>query len=124
MHVTRPLPDDVAARLEHLERLLQEWRGALHTSEHDDASPNHGERRMAPTLARMKSLTLLLQSSLVRPDADLIDRITMQLLLADYAEVVHELRVSANGVARTLKEAAHIVANAERVVRGDTKSRG
>ena len=125
MHLTRPLPDDVAARLEQLERVLQEWRGALHPSEPDDASPDGGGgRRVAPTLARIKSLTALLQSSLARPDADLVDRITMQLLLADYTEVVHALRVSTNGAAGTLKEAANIVANAERIVRGDAKSRG
>jgi hypothetical protein len=124
MHLTRPLPDDGAARLEQLERVLQEWRAALHPSEHDDASPEHGGTRVAPTLARIKSLTALLQSSLVRPDADLVDRITMQLLLADYTDVVHELRVSTDGAARTLKEAANIVANAERLVRGDAKSRG
>jgi hypothetical protein len=124
MHVTRPVPEDVASRLERLERVLQEWREELHPSEHDDASPDSAGTRMAATLTRIKRLTALLQSSLVRPDPDMIDRITMQLLLADYADVVRELRASTNGAAHTLKEAANIVANAERIVRGDAKSRG
>ena len=124
MHLTRPIPEDVASRLERLERVLHEWREELHRSEHDDASPDRAGTRMAATLARIKGLTALLQASLVRPDADLVDRITMQLLLADYTDVVHGLRVSTNGAASTLKEAANIVANAERIVRGDAKSRG
>ena len=123
MHLTRPMPDDVAARLEQLERVLQEWRGTLHLSEQDDASPDRDATRVATTLARIKRLTAVLQSSLVRSDPDLVDRITIQLLLADYTDVVHELRASANGAARTVKDAASVVANAERILRGDAKSR-
>jgi hypothetical protein len=123
MHLTRPMPDDVAARLEQLERVLQEWRGTLHLSEQDDGLPDRGATRVATTLARIKRLTAVLQSSLVRSDPDLVDRITIQLLLADYTDVVHELRASTNGAARAVKDAASVVANAERILRGDAKSR-
>jgi hypothetical protein len=78
---------------------------------------------MLATLARIKRLTALVHSSLVRPDPDALDRITMQLLLVDYAHVVQELRASADGAAGTLKEAANVVADAARSLRGDAKSR-
>ena len=123
MHLTRPAADDLASRLEQLERVLQEWYATLRRSDGDDAPLDRGAMRMLATLARIKRLTALVHSSLVRPDPDALDRITMQLLLVDYANVVQELRASASGAAGTLKEAANVVADAERSLRGDAKSR-
>jgi len=123
MHLTRPAADDLASRLEQLERVLQEWYATLRRSDGDDAPLDRGATRMLATLARIKRLTALVHASLVRPDPDALDRITMQLLLVDYSTVVQELRASADGAARTLKEAANAVADAERSLRGDAKSR-
>ena len=122
MHLTRPAADDLASRLEQLERVLQEWHATLRRSD-GDAPLDRGATRMLATLARIKRLTALVHSSLVRPDPDALDRITMQLLLVDYAHVIQELRASADGAAGTLKEAAKVVADAERSLRGDAKSR-
>ena len=122
MHLTRPAADDLASRLEQLERVLQESHATLRRSD-GDAPLDRGATRMLATLARIKRLTALMHSSLVRPDPDALDRITMQLLLADYASVIQELRASADGAAGTLKEAANVVADTARSLRGDAKSR-
>jgi predicted tellurium resistance membrane protein TerC len=106
MHLTRPAANDLASRVEQLERVLQESRARLPGS-------------MAAILLRIKRLTALVQSSLVRSDPDEVDCMTMQLLLADYAHVVQELRASAKSAADTLKAAANSVAHTERIVRGD-----
>lgn len=79
--------------------------------------------RIAAALDRIKRLTVLVQSSLVRSDPDLVDRLIMQLLLADYTDVVAELRASATGAAGTLQDAATTIAATERLLRGDAKSR-
>jgi hypothetical protein len=101
MHLTRPAAADLASRLEQLERVFQESRALL---------------------VRIKRLTMLVHSSLVRSDPDEVDRMTMQLLLADYAHMVQELRASASGAADALKTAAKCVAHTERELSGEVKA--
>jgi hypothetical protein len=123
MHLMRPAADDLASRLDQLERVLQESRATLRAADGEGAALNHSTTRMAAALERIKRFTALVRSSLVRSHPDAVDRITIQLLLADYAEVAAELRASANRAAGTLKEAADAVADTERIVRGDVTSR-
>jgi ABC-type transporter Mla subunit MlaD len=123
MHLMRPAIDDLARRLEQLERVLQDSRATLRVTDGEDAALDRAAPRVAATLARIKSLTALVQSSLVRSEPDAIDLLTTQLLLSDYALVVQELRASTSGAASTLKEAATVVAETERVLRADAKRR-
>src|SRR5262245_40809020 len=123
MHLTWPPADDLAARLDQLERVLHEWHAALRGSDGDGTPLDRASMQMAATLRRIKRLTALVHSSLVRSDADHVDRITMQLLLADYTYVVQELRASATTAAGMLKEAANVVADTERTLHGDAASR-
>jgi hypothetical protein len=123
MHLMRPAADDLASRLDQLERVLQESRATLRGADGEGAPLDRSAMRMAAALERMKRVTALLRPSLVRVHPDGVDRIMMQLLLADYADVVTELRASTNRAAGTLKEAANAVADTERILRGDARSR-
>jgi len=110
MHLTRPVPTDLASRLQQLERVVQESLTTVRGGG-DDAM-----------LVRIKRLTALVHSSLVRRDPDDVDLVTMQLLPADYAHVVQELRASASGAAEALKTAAKCVAHTERDLSGEVKA--
>ena len=123
MHMIRPAADDLALRLDQLERVLQDSRATLRGTDAESAPLDRSAMRIAAALERIKRLTVLVQSSLVRSDPDLVDRLIMQLLLADYTDVVAELRASTAGAAGTLKDAATTIAATERLLRGDAKSR-
>jgi hypothetical protein len=123
MHLMRPAADDLASRLDQLELVLQESRATLRRANAEGAPLDRSTMRMAAALERIKRVSALLRSSLVRSHPDSADRIMMQLLLADYADVVAELRASTNSAAGTLRESANAVADTERILRGDANSR-
>lgn len=123
MHVIRPAADDLALRLDQLERVLQDSRATLRGADAESTPLDRSAMRIAAALDRIKRLTALVQSSLVRSDPDLVDRLVMQLLLADYTDVVAGLRASTDRAAGTLKDAATTIAATERLLRGDAKSR-
>jgi hypothetical protein len=123
MHVIRPAAEDLALRLDQLERVLQDSRATLRGTDAESSALDRSAMRIAAALDRIKRLTALVQSSLVRPDPDLVDRLIMQLLLADYTDVVADLRASTNRAAGMLKDAATTIAATERLARGDAKSR-
>jgi hypothetical protein len=121
MHLTRPAATDLRLRLEQLERVLQESLAAVRGGG-GEAPENRPAPPIPAILVRIKRLTALVHSSLVRSDPDEVDLITMQLLLADYAYVVQELCASASGAADALKTAAKCVAHTERILGGEAKT--
>jgi hypothetical protein len=103
--------DDINSRLEQYERVLLEWRTLVRAAGGNGGAADPSGARVQATLTRIQRLTEILRSSSHRREPDALDRVTMQLLLEDYSEIVRGLRASANEAASRLGNVADLIAD-------------
>ena len=112
--VMRGSVDDINSRLEQLERVLVEWRTTVRAAGANGGADDPSGARAQATLTRIERLTEILRSSTHRREPDALDRVTMQMLLEDYSEIVRGLRASADDAASRLKNVADFIADESR----------
>jgi hypothetical protein len=111
---------DLRQRLEELERLLVQHRPWFR-----DNSGNGVEAvdaRIGRTLDRLRQLTTAMQRRNSDND-DPLDRVTMRLMLEDYAAVLSHLRASVRTAEQLLSSVATTVTDGHRIVRRQSKRR-
>jgi hypothetical protein len=111
---------DLRRRLEQLERLLVEHRPSFRDDTGDEVESTAA--RIDAVLQRLRQLTTAMQ----RRNADIndpLDRVTMRLMLEDYAAALSHLRASIRHAEHLLSSVAKTVTDAQRFVRLETKRR-
>ena len=109
---------DVAARLERLERLLDECRIPVTAGAGRGADTESAGILLNAFLDRIQGLASEVQSGIEhRHDADTLDGLTVHLLLEDYAAALRQLRASANETRRNLTMVANVIGNGRRLIR-------
>ena len=109
---------DLTSRLHQFERALEQWHAVLSRADGDGGTPGSANTRVAATLTRIERLAEMLQSRINRTsDIDALDKVTMQLLLDDYSEVVRQLRATAADAAERLKSVSAVIADGNRLIR-------
>ena len=108
---------DLLARLERLQRLLEECRVPVATRVDPEASKGTLGIPLNAVLGRIERLSDEVRSSLeCRHNGDALDALTARLLLEDYVAAVRELRTLANETGRSLDVAASTLEKGRRFI--------
>ena len=105
---------DLRRRLEELEQLLVQHRTSLRDTDRSDG--NSADVRIDATLDRLRELTTALQREHADSD-DPLSRVTMRLMLEDYAVVLSQLRASVSRAGQLLSSVEKTVVDGQRFVR-------
>jgi hypothetical protein len=111
---------DLRRRLEQLERLLVDYRPSLRDTAGDKAEATAA--RIDVMVQRLGQLTTAMQ----RRDSNIsdpLDRVTMRLMLEDYAAVLSGLRSCVRGADQLLSSVERTVTDGQRFVRRESKRR-
>ena len=109
---------DLRRRLEQLERLLVEYRPSFRDDTGDEAKVTAA--RIDVMVQRVRQLTTAME----RRNSDIndpLDRVTMRLLLEDYAAVLSRLRASVRRADQLLSSVERTVTDGHRIARRESK---